>query len=252
MLKVIILSSVLMMGLTPFSGRMNAPVAADPEDVKTLIQDYVGAEGKYTKKTHIHLNDEAIAELKEYFHAGANAPKRRTYYDETVDALLMGDYDGGFAHINSGYAKNGDNMDHYEYLDAATPNIGTLFTAKDVTYTVNNTSPNQFFVNLSNVANESAEHDWEFEDNVYTYEITSLEKEGDFYKDALLHKVFYFAAPMLLEKASAYLSPSKITVEEVDSKLVISLYVDGVDLAKLDNTDGLLSQASIEKGLILN
>ena len=250
MLKVIILSSVLMMGLTPFSGRLNAPIAADPDDVKTLIQGYVDAQaGKYTKKTHIHLNDAAITELKEYFHAGANAPKRRTYYDETVDALLMGDYDGGFTHINSGYAKNGDNMDHYSYNGSSTDG-SDFFTAKEVDYPVNNTSPNQFFVNLSNVANESALHDWEVEGDVYTYEITSLEKEGDFYKDALLHKVFYFVAPMLLEKA--YFSPSKITVEEVDSKLVISLYVDGVDLAKLDNEDGLLSQASIEKGLILN
>ena len=251
MLKVIILSSVLMMGLTPFSGRLNAPVDANPEDVKTLIQDYVGTEGKYTKKTHIHLNDAAIAELKEYFHAGANAPKRRTYYDETVDALLMGDYDGGFEHINSGYAKNGDNMDHYSYNGSSTDG-SDFFTAKEVDYPVNNTSPNQFFVNLSNVATESALHDWEEEDGVYTYAITSLTKEGDFYKDVLLHKVFYFAAPMLLETASAYLSPSKITVEEVDSKLVISVYVYGVDLTKLDNTDGLLSQASIEKGLILN
>lgn len=241
------------MGLTPFSGRLNAAAPADPNDVKALIKAYVDDQaGKYTKKSHIHLNETAITELKEYFHAGANAVKRRTYYDETADALLMGDYDGGFAHINSGYAKNGDNMDHYAYANAASPTVETLFSARNSDYTVNNTSPNQFFINLSNVANEAASHDWEVEDGVYTYTVTSLAKEGEFYKDALLHKVVYFAAPMLLEKASAYFSPSKITVKEVDSKLVISLYVDGVDVSKLDNENGLLSQASIQKGLILD
>ncbi len=254
MFKITIFSSVLVLGLCQFSRlnqRLNDPI--DPNEVKNLVSSYVDdQDGKYTKKTHIHLNDEAIEELKEYFHCGQNAKKRRTYYDESVDALLMGDYDGGFSNINSGYAKNGDNMEHYVYKDASNPDVETLFSAKNVNYVVNNTSPNQFFINLSKIALETINHDWKKEDDIYTYEITSLEKENEYFADLMLHDVLYFAAPMLLEKASSYLSFNKITLGEVDSKLIISLYVSLGDISKLDNNEGLLSTAVIEKGLILN
>lgn len=255
MFKLLLLATTLTVGVFPFSRigqRLNAPI--DPNEVKTLVNSYVSEQnGKYTKKTHIHLNEDALSELKEYFHCGQNAPKRRTYYDETTDALLMGDYDGGFTSINSGYVKNGDDMEHYSYTDFETPDVDTLFSAKKVNYVVKNTSPNEFFINLSDIANESAGHTWTKEDNVYTYKLDSLAKDNDFhYLDTMLHDTLYFAAPMLLESENAYLSPSKITISEVDSKLVIGLYVSKGDYSKLDNNEGLLSSAVIEKGLILN
>ena len=254
MFKALILSSVLVAGICPFSKTnplLKAP--ADPSDVKSLIASYVSAqEGKYTKKTHIHFNNEAVEELKDYFHCKENAQQRQTYYDETTDALLMGNVGGTFTSINSGYIKNGSNMDHYRYTDAEHPDVDTLFTAKKVTYTVPDTTPNQFFINLTKVANEAENHNWTVEDGVYTYEGFDIEVEDGHYKDAMLHDVVYFAVPMLLESVSEYLSPTKITVSEVSSKLVISLYLSTGDNDKLDNTDGLLSTATIEKGLILS
>ena len=249
MIKLLLIPAILSLGICGFSGAKEKR-SAPADELATLIEDYIGS-GQYTKKTEINLSDLALEELKTYFHAGANNPKRRTYYDETANALLMGDYEGGFTHINSGYAKNGDNMEHYRN-NAETKTTENLFSAREVDYVVNNTSPNEFFVNLSEVKSEAAKNAWVKDASTYKYTVEDLAQEGGHYKDKLLHDVQYFAAPMLLESAVAYFSPTEIDIKEEDNKLIINLYVSGADLTKLTNSDGLLATASIQKGLILN
>lgn len=249
MIKLLLIPAILSLGICGFSGAKEKR-SAPADELATLINDYIGS-GQYTKKTEINLSDLALEELKTYFHAGANSPKRRTYYDENANALLMGDYDGGFAHINSGYAKNGDNMEHYRN-NAETKTTENLFSARQVDYVVNDTSPNEFFVNLSEVKSEASKNTWVKDDSTFKYAIDDLEQEGGHYKDKLLHDVQYFAAPMLLESAVAYFSPTEIDIKEEDNKLIINLYVSGADLTKLTNSEGLLASATILKGLILN
>ena len=256
MRKTLIYSSLAVLGLCSFAGFSPRRAPEHAEDVKNIVEEFVDSPNKkYTKKTQIHLNELALEELVNYFHAGANAAKRRTYYDEVADALLMGNFEGGFTNINSGYAKNGSNMDHFEYV-AATPDAATLFNPdpayRHVTYSVPDTTPNAYFVNLSSIAEEVYKNAWTLNGTTYEYTITDLTYEGDDYKDVLLHKVQYFAAPMLLQSFGSYLSPSKITFEKSDDELLIKLFVSSGDLSKLDNGDGLLAEASVKKGLILN
>ena len=256
MKKHFLISSIIAISLCSFAGTFPHRSHEHGEDVQTLVNKYINAEKQYTKKTEIFLNEAAVAECGEYFHAGSVSLKRRTYYDETADALLMGNFEGGFVNINSGYAKNGSNMEHYSYADAATPSASTLFTARNVDYTVNNTTPNSFFVNLTAIASEVAEHDWALNGSVYEYTVgeISVDGSGD-YTDALLHKIQFFTAPLLLQSiaggAQKYLTPEKITLQEEADKLVIGLHVSSGDSGKIQGGGTLLASASIEKGLIL-
>lgn len=70
---------------------------------KTLVEEYY-FKGEYTKKSNIYLNADTEQEVKKYFH-GDVAKDRTTYYKENF--LLMGDIDGGFDEINSGYRTSG-------------------------------------------------------------------------------------------------------------------------------------------------
>ena len=258
MKKLLIISSIMMVGLCSFAGAPQPKRTAEGSALKNIIQEFVTAGSKkYTKKTEIKLNTTALEEAKNYFHCQANAAQRRTYYDESeeVDALLMGDYAGGFATINSGYAKNGANMEHYTYADAATPNASTLFTARTPDYTVDNTSPSQFFVTLSALAVAVEGKTFTVNAGVYEYAVGPLSKDGEGnYTDALLQKVQFFAAPMLLQSVgSAYLTPTKLTFEAAGDDLSIKMYVSEGDEYKLvDGANQVLAEAVVKKGLILN
>lgn len=255
MKKHFLISSIIAVSLCSVAGINPKRTHEHGEDVQTLVNKYINAEKQYTKKTEIFLNEAAVAECEEYFHAGYVSLKRRTYYDETADALLMGDFGGGFANINSGYAKNGSNMEHYSYADAASPKASTLFTARNVDYTVNNTTPNAFFVNLSAIASEVSEHDWVLNGSVYEYAVGEINFSGSDYADALLHKIQFFAAPLLLQNivggVQNYLTPEKITIQEDADKLVIGLHVSSGDSGKIEGGGTLLASASVEKGLNL-
>lgn len=248
-----LISSVIALSLCSFAGVNPKRTHEHGDNVQTLVNKYINAEKQYTKKTEIFLNEEAVKECSEHFHAGQVSLKRRTYYDETVDALLMGDFDGTFANIYSGYAKNGSDMDHYFYADRNSPSISTLFTAKNVDYTVHNTTPNSFFVNLSAIASEVANHDWVLNGSVYEYTVGEISFEGGDYSDALLHKIQFFAAPLLLQNivggVQNYLTPEKITIQEDADKLVIGLHVSSGDSGKIEGGGTLLASASIETGL---
>ena len=254
MFKLLLISSVVLTGL--FTTKLNPPVfkSAEGDALKTLIQGYVSAqEGKYTKKTEIRFSEAAMVDAAEYFHAGATALKRRTYYDETADALLMGDYAGGFTNINSGYAKNESDMEHYRYSGTG-ESAADFFTARNVTYVVHDTTPNAFFVNLSSIANEVASKSFVETAGVYEYAVSDIttDEHGD-YNDALLHKIQYFAAPMLLQTvASAYLTPEKISFEESGSNLIIKIFVSEGDKGKIKDDTTFLAECIVSKGLILD
>ena len=237
--------------------------AASGEEVKTLINGFLTAgENKYTKKTQIFMTPEAQEDYKDCFHAGANALERATYYDETTNALLMGNYDGTFGDgttgINSGYRKSGENtMAHFFYEGHAEPSVDDLYTNYKDTYTVANTTPNDYFKNLSDIATEAFEKDsWTKDDKgsfYYDFDDTaaSIDPETGDYKDGFLKTIQYFAAPMWLQN-SAYFTPKYVQIKQCTDWLSIRLYVSSGDNSKLtvyDDDNGLLAEARVFSGL---
>ena len=225
-----------------------------PEKVRDMLNGYVGEDGQYTKLTM--LETENITALGGKYHGNADTVGRRTYYDEKVNALLMGDYNGGFEGINSGYAKEAvdvNNMQHYRN-NAEEKTIENLFTARSVDYTVNNTNPVYYYDVLSEIADlagQSQQSDWSLENGVYTY-VTSA-SEGyltgtDPYNDGLLKMYQYFASPMLL--LNAQLKLAKIQMYESAFYPDGSSATENMLVAKVLNADGvLISTAYVVKGL---
>ena len=108
--------------------KREAKAAITASDLANLLTSY--NDGGYTKKTQFFLNDETRAETQ-YFHAGANVAKRATYYNEAEDTLLIGDYDGTFTSINSGYRNVEGGAQHFTYKNAATPSASDLFAQRN-------------------------------------------------------------------------------------------------------------------------
>ena len=259
MKKLLIIGSTFALGLCAVGiavgGQAKEAKATEAnEAVSALLADYA-ASAQYTKKSQIFLNADAIEEFDTYFHAGHSVLERSTYYDETTDALLMGNYDGTFSSIKSGYIKNGANMDHYRYTGTGA-STDDLFTAKSVDYTVKNTSPNTYFVNLSTLAAETDEKTgWiSYEANgatVYQYEVGAITITGGEYNDSTLKKFQYFAAPMLLQ--TGYFSYKYIEVADAGDFLSIRIYLTSSDSEKVTvaarGSDYMLCEARVYKGL---
>lgn len=226
---------------------------ADPGDpiyvqVSDLLKEYVG-EGQYTKLTTLSYDESAAN-----YHAGANARQRRTYYDETANALLMGNYDGGFTSINSGYAKVESDMWHYSHdLDEVASS--NLFSQDHMNhnYTVQETSPNKFFDNLSALStaalNETTLSRWDLTDGVYTYtapEPATINESS--YTNGLLKVFQYFCAPMLLLNNSIGLQ--SVTIQET-SAIVNDVLTNVLLIELFDSSHVKISEAIIAKGLTM-
>lgn len=265
MKKLVLATSAILLGLGAFGLSHKAPVAVGADnnasDVASLLSEYVNG-GQYTKLTTMFLTPAAQAETQ-YFHAGANALERATYYDEDVDALLMGNIDGSFDTINSGYIKEGDNMRHYHYNEGADPIAADFFDASKITkdYTVKNTSPNSYFVTLSQLATNAASEDWWLQaDGSYELWIGSgwqwidPEGSGD-YSNLSLKNYQYFVAPMMLQ--NNYYTFARIRIYQGVGYLSIRLYADyEADAEKTIISDAssglaLISEARIYKGVAL-
>lgn len=248
-------------------GATTSPKVKTPDpfaaEIADLIESVKDSDGQYTKVTEIKLKDSVQADATAYFHAGAFSLKRTTFYDETVDALLMCNTDGprfgGDHPINSGYGKVESDMKHFSLSADGQANVDRYFDPQYWVsdYTVPNTTPSAYFVMLSSLAAEVRDGDytWNKVGDVYTYDFSSdpLEFDGQGnYKNELLHKVQFFAAPLLLQsikvndEVSHYITPSKISVEGTTSaQLIIKLYVSSSDSDKVDNNELVLAEATV-------
>ncbi len=237
-----------------------APKAASTEGVAlaNAIHGIIDSNGRYVKITDICFNTAEQEEAQMYFHAGYYSLERITFYDENTNALLMSNVGGElFTDINSGYGKSGDDMVHFSYTgDKEDPEEFMDDENWDVNYVVQNTSPKDFFIMLSDIEDEirNGSHVWAVEDDTYTYSISSLAHESNgYYSDSLLHKVQYFAAPLLLESVAGeedYLSPSKITFTVDSNELVIEILSESDD-GKLNNPNHILATATVTPGFLL-
>ena len=255
MKKIFVSFGILALGLGAFGLRGNKAVAAGAEtltdgqvtSMKAMMGKYIDNYGKYTKKSRIYLKTDT-PDFATYFHAGHTAQERTTYYMN--GALLMGDLDGTFAHINSGYANNGANMDHFVSQDG----LGGLVAPanRTVDYTVEGKQMSDYFFDLNDLKNSIVAADWGYNDvdKCYYHNINdlSLDGNGD-YNDPLLKKFQYFAAPMLLQTAMHYLSFESIVVSETSGYLHIALYLSNSDVGKVDSGSNLLAEAMVYAGL---
>ena len=208
-----------------------APVAETPTrvpdpDLKSWLTGQ-NVEG-YTKKTVI--NPEFCSAHKDWFHAGCNGSERATYYNKEETALLMGDHNGEFEHINSGYRNNDDGIQHFTH-DNEKENKTDIFLDVIDDWTYPDQKVGVYYPTLTLLSSHiNQEEDW-------TYD--SVKNTFSYFKDdaTLFHDFQFFAAPMLLE---GYVTWNTVEIEMKGEILEIRL----VD----DDSHTIISVASIEQG----
>ena len=232
-------------GMTP-NNKAAKPVQAS--DMPTVMQKYIATGGRYTKKSRIFVKKDADGYDAKIFHANHDVLERTTYYSE--GALLMGDLDGGFSHINSGYANSGENMIHFRTEDGI---AGLTTDNRTVDYTVYGKTMSDYFFVLEDLITNFDASKWVYESEYsqfkHTIDSLAVDEHGD-YVDAILKQYQYFAAPMLLQDgAEHYLSPSSIIVKEEGGALNIRIYADS-DGGKLTREDHLLAESRVYAELV--
>ncbi len=262
MKKLVLSTAAMLLGLGAIGvSHQAAPAFAEGEGdaLADLLTEYATEKSnQYTKKSTIFVDQSVEGFDLDIYHAGVGAQQRTTYYTE--NALLMGDLNGGFADIHSGYANSEGGMQHFYPTGDAGLSALTDSSLRTVDYTVSGATlygtTDGYFYDLNRLAGlVDGSTGWTYADNTYTYAIESLafDENGD-YLDETLKGFQYFAAPMLLMHkrgdSSHYLSPSSITVSESSGVLSIKLYAAS-DTGKLYSEGGLLSEARVYKGLVL-
>lgn len=201
--------------------------------LKELINKYYN-DGIYTKKSEIYLNQTAENELNQYFHAGLVNPNRTTYYKN--NALLMGDLDGSFTNINSGYRTDGSNMNHYSWDEVNSKVVDD--------YSVKNTTVEDYYVTLNDFNQENYFASW----NSYEYSVSGN-------NDLYLNDYLAFVAPCLLDSilTTNYLTVSKLTIAEkahdtYGEYLEMKIIVDDDSVGTIINKNNVLAEARIYTG----
>lgn len=204
----------------------------------------------YTKKTQFTLTEETRSD-KSNFHNGANAENRLTYYSADNSALLMGNYDGTFGSINSGYRNIEGGVQHFKHVGEATADH--LFEEIEDDWAMEDQSVGGYYPTLKALSELEGIDDWDYADGIYTHTITNLEIIDGVYNDINLHKFQYFAAPMLLMNNT--FSWTSIKIKDCSTYLSIKLYSDfekDKDKSILhEGNEVLISYAEVYKGINL-
>jgi hypothetical protein len=200
--------------------------------LSSIVEEYYFG-GVYTKKSNIYLTSSAVDDLQNYFH-GEVAKDRTTYYNSSY--LLMGDLDGGFDEINSGYRNSGKNMNHFTLVDG--------IVVDD--YSVSNTDIHTYYVTLKKMKDTKY-----FNSSWINGEYTVTSSNDKYLADFLA-----FTAPCLTDYVfnSHYITDVgiKLTISEqkhlvFGEYLSMKMYVDVLDKGKV-GSDLVLSEARIYKG----
>lgn len=249
--------AAMLAGLAMPTRNAAAAPAETKDDLKSLVQKYLAADGLYTKKTTIGLNDASKQEHVEYFHASLVEAKRTTYY--APNKLLLAAEDGSIP-VGSGsyYFDSADSKVHragaLEGSDES--NMWENLDAGYVAYRDEVTKLEDKFVTLNTFAAADYFAAWGYDSSsgVYYYDLTEGDKAKDaegVYACAMWNDFLAFCAPMLYAKSGAYLSAKSLTVQEKfdhsgTSYLALSMYLDSVDEGKLD--ESYLAEARIYVG----
>ena len=249
MKKKIILSSILALGvLGGVVGLTHGPVEVDAsatsESIVNTLKNYYN-DGVYTKKTQIDLTTVAETEIKEHFHGNVEL-NRSTYYKH--NALLMGDFDGSFKSVNSGYGTDASgNMTHFTWNQEA--------QETEIDYTVTKGEHQNwkdkdidgmegFYVTLNDMLVDGYFDSWT------SFEYSVINKNDKYLLDFLA-----FTAPCL---ESTFLSsnyftataqnPVKLKIQDRTDYLSLQIILNESNSGTVNNTSRILSDARIYKG----
>lgn len=241
----------------------NLPDGITPyNELTSKVRTYYN-QGVYQKKTDINFTTETANELATYFHTG-NTPilNRTTYFNG--NALIMGDIDGKFDYINSGYGTvtesnkakveqdvnhsvNVGDMTHFtlnENLTTVTYNYTVPYSTSFIDYGYEGKGMEAFYTTLENMSkNYFFKEDWQYDESIgYYHEITDKKTDG-FLKDFL-----DITAPLLLTSIyedTNYFTLDKLVIKEEDGFLSLQILLDSTSLGlTIDNTN-VLSEARI-------
>ena len=230
-------------------------------NLKSLLTDYYG-DGTYKKDTTIYVDMEKITEeLGTYFHAKATDLVRTTYY--TKDALWMSrGSDSG--NTNYSYYGTAEGNTGVTNAIAATPLVAPT-SASVALKGENQNSMEEYYVTLNDFieGTHTSAHT-----NNETLDLSSGWKLSDgVYKNTnsdVFDAFRLFTAPLWLGKTAQnanYLTYKQATIEVVDSKLVMKLWVSSTNSGQLTETETkvvgndtyhVFSQAVITKRLSEN
>lgn len=222
-----ILFSVFMIAAMAVMSLVLVDAAAGDADTEAqgLFNAYYN-NGTYTKQTVINVKDSTTDEVKAYFHAGANALERTTYY--TPGELWMTNAEKT---INSGYGTGDGYTTHFKKVDGVNKVDYTVKGKKDGR---DWTSMESAFVTLFDLKGSTG---WDKSGNVYfntTNEVLEQYRE--------------FVAPMWLsgEETKNYVVFVKATMENTADGLVLKLYVKSTNSGQLvDGANLVFAQALI-------
>lgn len=194
-------------------------------NISGLLTKYYN-NGSYVRNTTINLTEAAKADLKPYFHVGANTLVRTTYFEGSE--LWMSRGNGTYSYYGS---QNG-------YLTSGSATEAKV-TPETVTNAIANSSMEQHYTTMYDIKDLDVE--WTYENGVYT----STDEKA---KKAFLD----FTAPCFLnfsKENSNLFNFTKVTVELTEEGLVLSLWVDSENYGFVEGglaaQDNILSQAII-------
>lgn len=222
-------------------------------DLNNKVKAYYGT-GDYTKKTEIHLTQEAWSQFKGIIHSKATL-NRTTYYGK--DHILMGDFDGGFNEINSGYMNNKNgNMDHFEFSgDKSNPYINQSKSVSDTTI-------EEYYVALDDMVDADFFNGWELVGTSYQYKISN-KAAADI--NPLVKDFLWFTAPGISDEVFSssnglgnYISQEGLTlIMEEDSHpdygsyLSLRVVLDILDVGKVRTPEQIQQWKDENNGVLV-
>ena len=236
------LSFLISLGGTKTLGALEA---TNYDNLKVLLENYYN-DGEYKKDSRIYVDTATITEdLASYFHAKSSSIKRTTYYQN--DALWMSRGNGSYSYYGTSY--DAENNPNGVTNASATVALETPESAGIALEGEYKNSMEEYYCTLKDFIDGSHisahtdnvkldfTNDWEYSNGVYSSTNADI-----------IDGFRLFTAPLWLGKTAEnenYLKYDRVTVQEVESKLIMRLYADSTESGKLTTTDGLFSQAVI-------
>ncbi len=234
----------------------NADELTVGEQIQNVIAEYI-ADGCYTKKTTIGLNDNAVSDLSACFHCSQTAKKRTTYY--RPNQLLLAAEDGSIPAGSGSYVY--DSTDHEVKRSGALDGTieENMWTNLSAPESVGHTGANgleMYYITLNTFMSANYFDGWGKNGDVYYYDLSSDELKKDetthIYNCDIWNEFLYFCAPMLYKNSGYYFSAKSLTITEkydnnAEKYLCLDMYLqDWEKEGKL--SENYLAEARIYKG----
>ena len=215
------------------------------DSLKEVLLSYYG-DGTYKKDTTINIDSAKVGpELEGYFHARVTTLERSTYY--TKDALWMsrGKEVAGVTYSYYGTSYDGDVANGLTNATAEYPLVKPDSAAVSLSG-ANQNGMEEYYVTLDDFIQGSHTSSHTNDETIILNEGWSLDANGVYQNasEGVLDGFRLFTAPLWLgktEENANYIDFVSATVEVVDSKLVMKLWVAG-DTGKL--VDGVETDAT--------